>query len=205
MALTSRNRRPLDRSKSSLRDCRLIIIATEGQETEKQYFSMFDDNTRVQVVILPTKQGKSDPKAVLARLKDYQQEYALNFEDELWLVIDVDKWHKANLSEVARQSKQCSFKLAISNPCFEAWLLCHFQNAVEILNSLGAPKKCSEIEDTLKELLGGYNKSNLNCTLFKDKVDFAIQTATELDIKPKTRWTNAIGTRVYRVVQSILK
>lgn len=205
MALTSRQQRPLDRSKSPQRDCRLIIIATEGEKTEKQYFGMFNDNTRVQVVILPTEHGKSDPKAILARLKDYYQEHALNVEDELWLVIDVDRWGEANLSEVARQSKQLSFKLAISNPCFEIWLLCHFQNATEILNSLGMSGRCSEIEDVLKDLLGGYNKSNLNCTLFKDKVDFAIQTAKELDVAPKTRWSNSMGTRVYRVVRSILK
>jgi hypothetical protein len=204
MALTSRQQRPLDRSKSPQRDCRLIIIATEGQKTEKQYFSMFG-NTRVQVIILPTEDGKSDPKAVLARIKGYQNEHNLNSEDELWLVIDVDKWPESNLSEIARQSKQGSFKLAISNPCFEVWLLCHFQNAAEVQESIGASKNCSKIEDTLKDLLGGYNKSNLNCLLFKDKIEFAIQIAKELDIEPKIRWTNMLGTRVYRVVQSILK
>ncbi len=38
MGFTSRRKRPLDRHIPHLRDTRLIIIVTEGQKTEKQYF-----------------------------------------------------------------------------------------------------------------------------------------------------------------------
>lgn len=43
MALTTRRKRPLDRRTrpEPHRDARLFVIATEGEKTEKQYFSMF--------------------------------------------------------------------------------------------------------------------------------------------------------------------
>ena len=48
MGMTSRRKRPLDHAIPHQRDTRLIIIATEGEKTERQYFSMFR-NVRVRV------------------------------------------------------------------------------------------------------------------------------------------------------------
>ena len=68
-ALTSRRKRPLDRDVPHLRDTRLIIIASEGEKTEKQYFeSGLFGNRRVQVKVLETQDGRSAPNWVLARL-----------------------------------------------------------------------------------------------------------------------------------------
>ena len=78
MQLTSRRPRPLDRRIPHLRDTRLVIIATEGECTEKQYFSIFErKSTRVQVRVLETTQGMSAPKHVLDRLRRYRREYEL--------------------------------------------------------------------------------------------------------------------------------
>lgn len=74
MALTSRKKRPLDRTVEHVRDCRLIIIAAEGRHTEKQYFSLFH-NPRVQVKVLSTEDdGCSAPNHVLARLDVFRNE-----------------------------------------------------------------------------------------------------------------------------------
>ena len=65
MGLTSRQKRPFDRKIPSLRDARLIIIAAEGQETEKQYFkSELFQSSKVHVIVLPPKDGRSAPKHV---------------------------------------------------------------------------------------------------------------------------------------------
>lgn len=60
MGITSRRKRPLDRKIPHLRDTNLIIIAVEGEKTEKQYFeSNFFQRKRVQVKVLETKEGLS--------------------------------------------------------------------------------------------------------------------------------------------------
>jgi len=73
MSLTSRRKRPLDHTVAHLRDTRLIVIATEGEKTEKQYFSMFQ-SLRVQVRVLHTEEGFSAPKHVFDRLSDYRRQ-----------------------------------------------------------------------------------------------------------------------------------
>lgn len=126
MALTTRRKRPLDRRTrpEPHRDARLFVIATEGEKTEKQYFSLFR-NRRCQVKIIETSEGRSAPKYVLERLKKFKKEYQLKGDDELWLMIDVDRWPEGKLAAVSSQSAQNNFFLAVSNPCFEIWLYMH--------------------------------------------------------------------------------
>ena len=197
MALTSRKKRPLDRCIPHLRDTRLVIIAAEGQETEKQYFAVFRD-TRVQVKILPTgADNRSSPQDVINRLHLFRDEYQIGDNDELWLMVDVDRWPK--LSEIAGEACQCQYFLAISNPCFEVWLLCHFQEPPHDATY------CSPVEDALRAALGGsYNKSSLNIPQFYGRINDAITRAKELDHYSGDRWPQTVGSHVYRVVQSIL-
>ena len=87
------------------RDAKLFIVATEGKETEKQYFGMFH-STRIKIEVLATgDDGKSAPQYVLERLNTFKDNYDLNEEDMLWLVLDVDRWGENNLSLVCREAK----------------------------------------------------------------------------------------------------
>jgi len=129
MALTSRKKRPLDRSIPCLRDTRLIIIATEGEKTEKQYFeSPLFQCTRVQVHVLETQNGLSSPGHVISRLKDFAQEHNLMAGDQLWAVVDKDRWPDKSLARICQQlaqMKKYQGGCAISNPRFELWLYLH--------------------------------------------------------------------------------
>ncbi len=204
MALTQRKKRPIDRNLKFLGDTRLLIIATEGRITEKQYFAQFR-NRRVQVKVIPTgEDNKSSPEYVLERLKHFRQEYQLEANDELWLMIDVDKWQDKKLSSVTKEAKASGFKLAISNPCFEIWLLCHY-----ILPS-HKTAYCKEITEQLSKELKkvhncGYNKAKLNTDHFKPYVKQAVQNAKQLDNNPSTRWPNQLGTHVYKVVEQLIE
>ena len=195
MALTSRKKRPLDRSIPHLRDTRLVIIAAEGRETEKRYFSLFRD-TRVQVKVLPTGEDhRSAPQDVINRLHLFREEYQIGEGDELWLMVDVDRWPK--LGEIAGEAKQYRYGLAISNPCFEVWLLCHWQDPP--LNAT----VCAPIESALRAALGSYSKSKLDLAQFAEKIHAATQRASALDLNPGDLWPQVVGSHVYRVAQSI--
>lgn len=198
MSLTSRRRRPLDRSVKYLRDTRLVIIATEGRKTEQQYFSLFQ-SLRVQVKVLPTgDDNRSSPDQVLDRLRTFHEEYDLGGGDELWLMVDVDRWGDAKLAQIAREATQTGFKLAASNPCFEVWLLFHYVES--IVNS----SRCRDIESRLRQVLGGsYNKSRLNLEQFSDRVETALVHSQQGDKHPRSRWPHQVGSHVYRVVNNL--
>jgi len=197
MALTSRRKRPIDRrtKPSPHRDARLFIIATEGRKTEKQYFAMFG-NRRCQVQVITNEENKSAPAHILKRLKDFKKEFQLKADDELWLMIDVDRWGDKQLAIVSAQAEQNKFQMAVSRPCFETWLYLHHDDLGHEHISSGDMKK------KLADILGGYNSSKLNLKVFKN-VDAAISRAKALDISPDERWPTKTGTHVYKIVEKV--
>lgn len=134
-----RNRNSLIRERrEAFRDARLIVIASEGKDTERIYFKALAKeytNPRVHVHILErheNEQNNSSPEHVLKQLNDYKGQYDLESDDELWLVIDRDRWTDAMLSHVAKECAQDDYlHVALSNPCFELWLLLHLVDIIE--------------------------------------------------------------------------
>lgn len=201
--------------KSGFRDSRLIIIAAEGEETEKQYFEGIKaryDNPRVHVEVLERLDSASDPAKIIKILDQFRSDYKLRRgHDQLWLVIDVDRWGNQKLSLVSQQCAQKRYQLAISNPSFEIWLLLHVRSLdtypPEILVELLANRKDrrrTRIEQELLLLLGKYNKTNLDMEYFAHRVFVAIQNARNSDLNPETRWPNQLGTRVYLLLEEIV-
>lgn len=197
MPLTSRKRRPLNRAIPHLRDTKLFVVATEGQRTEKQYFDVFQ-NARVQVRVIPSDSGFSAPEQVLERLDQFKQEYQVEDDDELWLLVDVDRWGSAKLSKVAALTLQKGYKLGISNPCFEVWLYLHF-NDLPVRDLT-----CADIVELLRQELGSYNKSKLNTEPFKNHIREAVERARRLHVNAGERWPTALGTHVYKLVEQLL-
>ncbi len=198
MSLTSRRKRPLDHTVAHQRDTRLIIIAAEGEKTEKQYFSMFR-NLRVQVKVLHTEGGHSSPKHVFERLDEYKKTYDVKGDDELWLVIDVDRWTQQMLSDISTGGLQKGFGLAVSNPCFETWLYLHHGDI-----ATGSTLTKQQLEQMLKDALGAFSKTNLDLDQYRDHVQEAIDRAVALDTSPGDRWPSTAGTHVYKVTSAIL-
>lgn len=73
---------------------------------------------------------------MLRRALEYVERNALNDEDSVWLVMDVDKWGDKVLNEVHDECrKHSNWHTVISNPCFEIWLLYHTSKDLSSLNT----------------------------------------------------------------------
>lgn len=217
-----RNRNSIIRERpEAVRDARLIIIATEGKDTERIYFTALADaysNPRVHVHVLKRpkdEEQNSSPAHVLGQINAYKKNYELEADDELWLVIDKDHWTESMISGVALECEKDPFmNLALSNPCFELWLMLHF---------VDAPNSSSEdfklwfenrhvsrngdpyLKVRLRKEIGSYHESEFNTELFLPHIQDAIDRARELDKNPKDRWPQTLGTRVYLLAESIIK
>lgn len=204
--------------RSGFRDAKLIVIASEGTNTEKKYFedlasTYFVPNIHVEV--LNRLNSGSDPQTVLLALDKFCVHYRLRSDyDELWLVIDVDQWHKKHLSDVGSLCAQKHYGYAVSNPCFEIWLLLHVKSLneyqVETLQEFRENKRPdpkhprTRLELELVNLMGSYNKGNPDTAKFISNVQIAINRARALDKNPEHRWPNDLGTRVYLIAEKIV-
>ena len=129
-----RVRKSLER-KTGFRDGRMIIIATEGSVTEVSYFTQLNDaailsSNKFQIKVIPLENNRSSPNHILRSLTNFKREYQIKGDDELWMVIDRDRWTIQMLSDIISQCKQKGIGFCISNPCFEIWLILHFEDLV---------------------------------------------------------------------------
>ena len=216
------------RSRSSLirerreafRDARLIVIASEGKDTEKIYFRALAkefSNPRVHVHILERsleEENSSSPEHVLKQLNEYKQTYDLESDDELWLVIDKDRWTDAMLSYEATSCSQDGFmNMALSNPCIELWLLLHLIDPLSLTleerqkwieNKRKSKNSDPYLKVLLRKCLGSYHESSYDASLLIQHVDDAISRAKVLDNNFEDRWPQDLGSRCYLLAESIM-
>ncbi len=203
---------------SGNRDAKLIIIATEGEFTEKRYLedlAFLFRRQNIYVKVLDRLDSASDPARVLVELDKFRQDYSLRRNyDELWLVVDVDRWGQRKLSEVTSLCEQKLFRYAVSNPCFELWLLLHLKSLDEYPKETlqefrenkrpHAKHERTRLDQELVTLLGSYNKSNPDTDKFLEHVETAIDRAKALDVHPEHRWPNDLGSRVYLIAEKMI-
>jgi len=174
-------RRVLDRDSGVVRDAPLIVIASEDTYAVHHYLTKFRAR-RVQFRVLPTQDCMSSPQAVLDRLDSYRDREQLNDDDELWLCIDRDHWaednHILNLRQVRQKCVQKGYRFAISNPCFDLWILLHFVDPPP-----EGFRNCGEVTHQLRKLIPGYCKTSVeSVVLTVDQVQQAINRAERMAV-----------------------
>ncbi len=199
------------------KSARLVVIAAEGFETENLYFEAMKTSLRaanVHVEVLHRESdGDSSPEHVHEQIRGFMEEYNIEDDDELWIVVDRDRWTNKMLSNIARLCAQNkNLRFCVSNPCFELWLLLHLDDVSlysdEDKKSLTANRKSTRHKTWLKQklsvLMGGYNEASYNAGLLLPMIDDAIGRAAAMDHNPEDRWPQTVGTRVYLLAKSIM-
>ncbi len=196
--------------KSSVRDpYKKIVIAMEGNRTEPLYFNEVKKKFRssaVKVELLTRDESdtRSAPVHVIEQLNSYKKNNRLLDTDKLWLVIDRDRWPQEQLHDVASRCSTSRYYLGVSNPCFEIWLVLHYEDLSgitspekeQLLSTQTTKEKWSEIYS--RKRIGSYSQ-------IIEQINNAIINAQNLDRDRTSRWPNSIGSRVYKLAESIIE
>lgn len=192
-----------------LRDYKLFAIACEGQKREPEYFKTFRFLSRriaVDVIedvvseeeALSINPNKSAPKWVLDRAVRYIEKEGLNNEDDLWFVMDIDRWEPSQILEIATLCDQYpNWHIVLSNPCFEVWLYLHKESNI----SKSKSKECSDFKSEISQFeKGGYHPIK-----FIPFLPDAIVNAKALDSKPAYYLPEFKTSKVYQLGESVLR
>jgi hypothetical protein len=189
----------------------LFIIACEGAETEPRYFNGLKGKLHgrgVHVEVLARADpGDSAPDAVLEMLNSFARAWQLDDDDQLWLVMDRDpqSWKPKMLSTVVRECLQKGHHVAVSNPCFEVWLLVHFEDLVHAA-AARRDQLLANADAFLKHEVARRIDPRLDyIDNFFPHTTTAVERARELDDRPKTRWPNGLASRVYLLVEALMR
>jgi hypothetical protein len=177
---------------------KVFHIFTEGCETEPRYFAMigkfFANNIHLSIKYRKT---RPQPLQILKYVKKFIRDEKLKKDDEVWIIVDVDDRNKTDFQPLHQwAAKKENYGLAISNPCFEYWLLLHFEEGHNICGL----KHCL---DRLKTHLPNYEKSHINEEQLKSKVYEAIDNAKNRYISCNKELFNGNCTTVHFLVEKI--
>jgi hypothetical protein len=110
--------------------------------------------------------------------------------DEVWAVCDVDEF---DISDAACMARQHQVELALSQPCFEVWLILHLSDCNAHLDD------ATHAKARLGKVLSGWDKTDLRFGDFGDGVDDAVRRAKSLGEPPEAN----PSTTVWRLVESL--
>lgn len=179
------------------RDDRLFLIICEGNKTEKLYFNELNERLhRLKIITASPEDNRSSPMHVLDLAEQYKNKYDLEADDQIWLVMDTDRWGDKKLSQVYKTAKKKGFNLAISNPCFETWLHLHFADIPKELDT------CKKLKPTLDKLLRSHAVKKSKGIHFIPYMAEALERAKALD-NPNEVWPSKIGTKVHLLMEEL--
>ena len=142
-----------------------ILIACEGRATEPKYFDglcreqAVRDRFSVKIVPGGGKTPLTAVRKALRQVEAAERHSALRFA-EVWCILDVERaGENPKLEEARKLASENQFRVALSNPAFEVWILAHFERTA------AAFLHCDKVIEQLnkhwqREFGGEYEKSD---------------------------------------------
>ncbi|NMO52763.1 RloB domain-containing protein [Actinoplanes sp. TBRC 11911] len=175
-----------------------VLIVCGSDATESAYFTGLRDahcppSMRLSII----EKGQVAPEEVVRHA--WRKMMGGRYH-QVWCVVDVDHFERAGgqITKALRLADKHGIKMAISNPCFELWLLLH---------RAGCTVHCADcraVHRILKRDLPAYDKTRLRFEDFSAGVPDAVKRARELDPTGPDHATNP-STGVWALVATILE
>jgi len=159
---------------------RRLLVVCEGENTEPQYIRGLERFLRDATLSIEIPPERGDPKKLVqvaktfnsAAIQDARRSGDDNVRfDEVWCVFDRDDHERFDAA--CQMAKDNLFRLAVSNPSFELWLLLHFQD------NPGQQHR-DRIKEMLVKKVQGYDK-NIDFGKYVDGLNAAAVRAKRID------------------------
>jgi hypothetical protein len=208
--------RSLRRKAATRKSADRVLIICEGSKTEPQYLDEIREEQRLPtayVHVLGAPEG-NDPLNVVKYAEklflhgDSHRKIESRAFDQIVVVFDRDEhtnYHqalsRANELHLAMKNNlkaKVPFEVCASIPCFELWLLLHFEN-------FAAPLQRTEVYRRLRQRIGGYEKGDKG--LWKlTKANLGVANDRALQLSTQTTRTDDYGpyTDMHSLVHKLL-
>ncbi|MFC4587863.1 RloB family protein [Sphaerisporangium corydalis] len=126
------------------------MVFCEGKNSEPDYVNglrklpHIAENTALSIKIHP---DQGVPLTLVKNAIEYKNDPEI---DECWCLFDVE-WpkHHPNLNQAISLASSNEINLAISNPCFELWLILHYQNCGAFMDTDSAERQSRSLDGRL--------------------------------------------------------
>jgi hypothetical protein len=174
-----RDSRKLSRRVGTAVEAETIAVVCEGEKTEDIYFSGIRREYRLTTARLRVVGLGVDPLRVVEEAESLQREY-----DHTWAVFDVEapgshaRPH-TRLKQAIERARRSGVRCAISHPCFELWLLLHFQSQTAYINN-------EAVRSKIRQCGCGYDAKGFDFAKVWPRHRDAIRNAMDLDARQRS-------------------
>jgi RloB-like protein len=162
-----------------------FLIVSEGELTERQYLASIRRSLRARsndIDFIPP--GPTSPVEIVKRALDLRRKAYSEKDpyDFVWCIFDVeskvDQKARPRLSDAIAMAKKLKINIALSNPCFELWILLHVTQQEAWIGNDKVQSLCSslglvvhkEIKDP-GQLIGSFGVARGRAMSLEDKHD----------------------------------
>lgn len=181
----------------------VIRVHTEGRVTEPKYLEQLARRHRDRIRIVLGESGAVPMTLVDQACRDVDDNRSRRREDplydEIWCVFDVDE--HPNVKGAIARARQKGVQLAISNPCFELWLILHLRDQTAHIDRHDAQRLANQ-----HGIIEGKEVRSEMFDQLEDRYEEARQRARMLDRKHDGDGSppgSNPSTGVWRLIESI--
>ncbi|MFE6282570.1 RloB family protein [Streptomyces sp. NPDC057877] len=168
-----------------------MLVVCGSKETERQYLQGLREHLRNSAVSVVVRGKACSPTQLVAYART-QRDLSRGSFDEVWCVFDVDQF--VDVAEAVVAARRAGIRVAVSNPCFELWLLLHFAPQTAHVATY------RKLLPLLQRHVPGYDKTRLDFGRFREGRGEAVERARRLDPSGEDHESNP-STSVWRLVE----
>ena len=136
-----------------------VLVVCEGEYTEPRYFEALRNRLRLNTLVVKATKGV-DPRTLVDIARDEDRREKRNGERFDFVYCVFDRNSHPQFEEASNTARTRGFKLARSWPCFEFWLLLHFDFVRAPYARSGGRSQCDACIRDLRKHLPGYSKGD---------------------------------------------
>lgn len=148
-----------------------VLVYCGASRTEPDYFEGMKLLLRKTSVTVKVRAEGIDPVRLVKAAAEYRDRRSGVFDD-VWCITDTDEFDVCAAAQVAGRH---GVNLAVSNPCFEVWLLLHHAECTSHCDGY------ADVVNRLKRYVPSYDKAAIDFRLFSGSANDAIARAEKLD------------------------
>lgn len=160
-----------------------LLIVCEGEKTEPLYLESLRQEYRLptaDIQIIPSAGGGAAKSIVRKARRLEKKNKRANRRrreplfDAIWCVFDAENPHNnPGVVDAIKEANERRYKIALSVPCFEYWLLLHY------CNSASPQDDCAPVLRALHGECPGYSKGRFDFDAMKGLISDAIERSRE--------------------------
>lgn len=202
-----RSRKELKRAKARRDPYDRVLIVCEGEKTEPNYFRELIREYRLNTanVEIDGRCGSSPSSVWRYARKRYDEESAKGDPfDRVYCIIDKDSHHDYQdiLNTIRNTGPKGVFHVISSVPCFEYWVLLHFNYVTHPYAATGTHSPCGCLIRELKNYLPEYEKGEVGLyETIKAQTDFAVNNSKRALEEARNNGTDEPTTQIHELVE----